>query len=277
MGSTGLSTVVHTHGQVVFDNIRKHDGSGFRDLLPGEYVQMAGRAGRRGLDATGTVVIMCKNEVKDVCAAALSFAVRLCELPVLTLGAGRTHQAAGSAYALELCRQNRDRYLKARPRFVHGLMQRADLHKMMLGKPTKLESRFRLTFNMILNLLRVEALVCRFCAPCCCFTPGLLAACQKILLRDTRTLLWGSSHSIGWRRVTFSFSQKVEDMMKRSFSEHAVQREAPEHRRVVKEVRKTRVFVAGANGAGLGQRSDPLHCMNRRDAVPSFCSRRSSS
>lgn len=30
------------------------------------------------------------------------------------------------------------------------------LHKMILGTPQKLESQFRLTYNMILNLLRVQ-------------------------------------------------------------------------------------------------------------------------
>ncbi|XP_031593956.1 helicase SKI2W isoform X1 [Oreochromis aureus] len=85
---------------VVFDSIRKHDGTGFRNLLPGEYIQMAGRAGRRGLDATGTVIILCKA----------------------------------------------------------GVHEMADLHAMMLGKPTLLQSQFRLTYTMILNLLRVEAL-----------------------------------------------------------------------------------------------------------------------
>lgn len=85
---------------VVFDSIRKHDGTGFRNLLPGEYIQMAGRAGRRGLDATGTVIILCKA----------------------------------------------------------GVHEMADLHVMMLGKPTVLHSQFRLTYTMILNLLRVEAL-----------------------------------------------------------------------------------------------------------------------
>lgn len=51
---------------VVFSSVRKHDGRSFRDILPGEYTQMAGRAGRRGLDTTGTVVIVAGDELPDV-------------------------------------------------------------------------------------------------------------------------------------------------------------------------------------------------------------------
>ena len=31
----------------------------------GEYIQMAGRAGRRGLDPTGTVILLCKADVPE--------------------------------------------------------------------------------------------------------------------------------------------------------------------------------------------------------------------
>lgn len=51
---------------VVFSSMRKHDGRSFRDILPGEYTQMAGRAGRRGLDATGTVILVVGDALPDV-------------------------------------------------------------------------------------------------------------------------------------------------------------------------------------------------------------------
>ena len=85
---------------VVFAMTRKHDGTEFRSLLPGEYTQMSGRAGRRGLDSTGVVIIACTDEVPN----------------------------------------------------------EFDLRTMILGRPSKLESQFRVTYNMILSLLRVEAI-----------------------------------------------------------------------------------------------------------------------
>lgn len=48
---------------VVFDAVRKFDSISHRPLQPSEYIQMAGRAGRRGHDTTGTVIIVCKNQV----------------------------------------------------------------------------------------------------------------------------------------------------------------------------------------------------------------------
>jgi superfamily II RNA helicase len=61
---------------VVFSNTRKHDGRNFREILPGEFTQMAGRAGRRGLDPTGTVIIVANDPLPEVCSTA-SNTVRL--------------------------------------------------------------------------------------------------------------------------------------------------------------------------------------------------------
>lgn len=94
------SNLCQEFAQVVFDTLRKFDGKEFRQLLPGEYTQMAGRAGRRGLDKIGTVIVMCRDEI----------------------------------------------------------LEERDLKHVIVGSATRLESQFRLTYIMIMHLLRVEEL-----------------------------------------------------------------------------------------------------------------------
>ena len=53
--SIGLNMPAKT---VVFTSIRKFDGKDFRWITSGEYIQMSGRAGRRGLDDRGIVIMM---------------------------------------------------------------------------------------------------------------------------------------------------------------------------------------------------------------------------
>ncbi|KAG8836698.1 hypothetical protein FRC18_010845 [Serendipita sp. 400] len=71
--------------------------------------------------------------------------------------------------------------------FSRGLVKISTLRNMILGIPSKLQSQFRLTYNMILNLLRVEAL-------------------------------------------------KVEEMIKRSFSENASQKLLPDQQKKITEI-----------------------------------------
>lgn len=82
---------------VVFTSVRKFDGNDNRWLTCGEYVQMSGRAGRRGIDRNGLAIAMIDEAVPP------------------------------------------------------------DIIKdMTSGQADKLNSAFHLTYNMVLNVLRVE-------------------------------------------------------------------------------------------------------------------------
>lgn len=56
---------------VLFTSTRKFDGVDFRHLSSGEYIQMSGRAGRRGKDDRGTVIMMLDNSVTPDAARQL--------------------------------------------------------------------------------------------------------------------------------------------------------------------------------------------------------------
>eukprot|EP00759_Apiculatamorpha_spiralis_P005755 PhF_6_TR13417/c0_g1_i2/m.21375/K12598/MTR4, SKIV2L2; ATP-dependent RNA helicase DOB1 len=92
--SMGLNMPART---VVFSNVRKFDGTERRYLTSGEYIQMSGRAGRRGLDRHGVTIIIMEEPIDT-----------------------------------------------------------AIIRSMTVGGADKLNSSFHLTYNMILNLLRVE-------------------------------------------------------------------------------------------------------------------------
>lgn len=92
--SIGLNMPART---VVFTSVRKFDGKDFRWISGGEYIQMSGRAGRRGLDSRGIVILMVEEKMEPAVAKA-----------------------------------------------------------MLKGQADPLNSAFHLSYNMILNLMRVE-------------------------------------------------------------------------------------------------------------------------
>jgi ATP-dependent RNA helicase DOB1 len=94
--SIGLNMPART---VVFTQVSKWDGVRRRPLTSSEYIQMAGRAGRRGLDDRGIVIMMVDDKLE--------------------------------------------------PDVAKGIV---------VGQQDKLNSAFYLSANMILNLLRIEAI-----------------------------------------------------------------------------------------------------------------------
>ncbi|CCL98493.1 uncharacterized protein FIBRA_00491 [Fibroporia radiculosa] len=66
--SIGLNMPAKT---VVFTAARKFDGREFRNLSSGEYIQMSGRAGRRGLDDRGVVIMMCDEKLEPTAAKGM--------------------------------------------------------------------------------------------------------------------------------------------------------------------------------------------------------------
>ncbi|CAK7273492.1 Antiviral helicase ski2 [Sporothrix epigloea] len=163
--AVGLNLPTRT---VVFSDHRKFDGTRRRVLSPGEYTQMAGRAGRRGLDSVGTAIIVPTSENRDVPPAET-------------------------------------------------------LKSLILGQPTRLTSQFRLTYNMILSLHRVESL-------------------------------------------------KVEDMMKRSFSEHASQSSRSDNEDQIRDLEEdlAKLIQSRSHCEVCGDYMDACHSaaeMYRQDTV----------
>ena len=60
--SIGLNMPART---VVFTAVRKWDGNEFRNLSSGEFIQMSGRAGRRGLDDRGIVIMLSLIHISE--------------------------------------------------------------------------------------------------------------------------------------------------------------------------------------------------------------------
>ena len=95
---------------VVFTNHMKFDGKEMRPITSGEYIQMSGRAGRRGLDDRGVVMLMIDNKMEP------------------------------------------------------------DIAKnMLMGEADRLNSAFHLSYNMVLNLMRLEGIPPEFMLERCFF------------------------------------------------------------------------------------------------------------
>lgn len=68
--SIGINMPART---VVFTSTRKFDGSDFRWISSGEYIQMSGRAGRRGKDDKGIVIQMIDEKIEPAVAKGMLY------------------------------------------------------------------------------------------------------------------------------------------------------------------------------------------------------------
>jgi len=66
--SMGLNMPAKT---VVFASVRKFDGHDYRYITGGEYIQMSGRAGRRGIDERGIVILMVDEKIEPRVAQSM--------------------------------------------------------------------------------------------------------------------------------------------------------------------------------------------------------------
>lgn len=157
---------------VVFDSIKKHDGKTRRFLLPSEYIQMAGRAGRRGKDSVGTVIVLCKNEVpeaSDLIATALGKPTpleskfQLKYSMILTLLRARHHLKVESVIGKSFIEHDRQSSMADQQAKQHSLMRQVssfrepDCEYCSLGKMDDLCEYYLSFMNKAINEdIRIE-------------------------------------------------------------------------------------------------------------------------